>query len=69
MLQEACRLLMREFIKIGNINVFLESVTKASACNEVMRKRFLKPYSIGIIPSGGYTVNVNYSKKYIMWLV
>jgi len=31
-LREACRVLRREFIQIGNIDVFLESVTIASAC-------------------------------------
>ena len=55
--------------KIGNIDVFLESVTIASACNKVLRKRSLKPKTIGLIPSGGYTVNVNYSNKAIVWLV
>jgi len=49
--------------------VFLQSVTIASACNKLMRKRFLKPNTIGLIPSGGYTGNVNYNNKAIMWLV
>jgi hypothetical protein len=68
-LQEACRVLRREFIKIGNIVVFLLSVTIASACNNVMRKQFLKPNTTCLIPSGGYTGNVNCSNKAIMWLV
>jgi len=34
-----------------------------------MRKRFLKPNTIGLIPPGGYTGNVNYSNKAIMWLL
>ena len=68
-LREAWRVLMQEFIQIGNIDVFLESVTIASACNKVMRKRLLKPKTIGLIPWGGYTGNVNYSNKAIMWLV
>ena len=68
-LREACPVLRREFIQIGIIDVFLESVTIASACNNVMRKRFLKPNTIGLIPSGGYTGNVNYSNKAIVWLV
>jgi len=68
-LREACCVLRREFLHIGNIDVFLESVTIASACIKVLRKRFLKPNTIGLIPSGGYTGNVNYSNKAIMWLV
>ena len=47
---EACRMLRREFIQIGNIDVFLESVTIPLACNKLMRKRFLKPNA-----KGGYT--------------
>jgi hypothetical protein len=35
----------------------------------VLRKRFLKPGTIGLIPTWGYTGNVNYSKKALKWLV
>ena len=42
-LREACRILRREFLQINNIDVFLESITIGSACNKVLRKRFLKP--------------------------
>jgi hypothetical protein len=59
----------REFLHIANIEVFQESITIASACKKVLRKRFLKPYTIGIIPAGGYTGDVKYSKKAIMWLL
>ena len=52
-LRQACQIFRREFIEIGNIEVFLESFTIASACNKVLRKRFLKPYTIGLIPAGG----------------
>ena len=69
MLREACRVLRQEFRQIGNIDLFLESVTIASACNKVLRKRSLKPNTIGLIPPGGYSGNVNYSKKAIMWLL
>jgi hypothetical protein len=56
-------------MQIGNIDVFMESLTIASACNRLLRKRFLKCNTIGLIPSGGYTNKVNYSNKAIMWLV
>ena len=62
-LGEACRVLRRIFIQIGNIDVFLQSVTIASTCNKEMRKRFFKPNTVGLLPSGGYTSNVYYSKK------
>ena len=44
--------------------MFLLFFTIASAYNKVMRKRLLKPYTIG-----GQTGNVNYTKKAIMWLL
>jgi len=47
----------------------LETITIASACNKLLRKRFLKPDTIGLIPTGGYSGNVNYSTKSLMWLV
>jgi hypothetical protein len=54
---------------IGNIEVCVESIIIASACNKVLRKRFLKPGTIGLIPTGWYTGNVKYSKKALMWIV
>jgi G:T-mismatch repair DNA endonuclease (very short patch repair protein) len=68
-LRQACQIFKREFMAIGNIEVFLESITIASACNKVLRKRFLNPDTVCLIPSGGYTGNVNYCKKAIMWLI
>ena len=41
----------------------------ASACNKVLPKRFRKPDTIGLTPSGGYSGNVNYRIKGMMWLV
>jgi len=68
-LRQVCRVFRREFMHVGNIEVFLESVTIASACNKVLRKRFLQPDNIGLIPPGGYTCNNKYSKKAMMWLL
>jgi hypothetical protein len=39
------------------------------ACNKVLRNLFLKPDTIGLFPTYGYTGNVNYSKNAMMWLV
>jgi G:T-mismatch repair DNA endonuclease (very short patch repair protein) len=36
---------------------------------KVLRKQFLKPDTIDMIPAGGYSGNVNESKKALMWLV
>jgi hypothetical protein len=68
-LRQVCQIFRREFLAIGNIEVFVEAIIISSACNKLLRKRILKPDTIGIIPAGGYTGNVNYSKKAIMWLL
>jgi hypothetical protein len=49
-LRQACKILRRNFIEMGNIEVFLEAMTIASACNKAFGKQFLKPKTIGIIP-------------------
>ena len=59
----------RDFTEVGNVDVFLGSCSLASACNKVFRKRFLKPETIGLIPSGEYSCNQNYSKKELMWIL
>ena len=61
-LRQACRVFRREFAQIGNIDVFQESITIASACNKDLRKRFLQPDTIGLIPKGGYTANIRVRK-------
>jgi len=60
---------MREFMHIGSIEVFLEAIKIVSACNKVLRKRFLQPDTIGLIPTGGYICNNKYSKNALMWLL
>jgi len=35
----------------------------------MLRKRFLKPDTIGLIPTGGYGGKINYSRKALIWLV
>ena len=56
-------------MQIGHIDVFVESITIASACNKILSKRFLKPDIIGLIPTGGYNFNNRYSKKALIWLL
>jgi len=67
-LRKAYRVFRREFLRIGNIEIFLESLTTASACNNVLRRKCLKHYTIGLIHPGVYTCNNKYSKKATMWL-
>jgi hypothetical protein len=40
-LRQTCRVFAREFMQIGNIDVFVESITIASACNKVLHKKFM----------------------------
>jgi hypothetical protein len=68
-LREACQIFRRDFMEIGNIDDLVEAITIASACNKVLRKKFLKPFTIGLIPTGGYSCDKNYSKKALMWLL
>jgi hypothetical protein len=68
-LRQACQAFRREFKDIAKIEVFQESIIIASACNKVFRKLFLQPDTIGLIPTGGYSGNVKYSKKALMWLM
>jgi hypothetical protein len=56
-------------MQLGYIEVFLEAITIASKCNEVLRKRFLETDTVGLIPTGGYIGNVRYNKKALMWHV
>ena len=39
-LRQACQICRREYTEIGKIEVFLESFAIASACNNVLRKKF-----------------------------
>jgi len=65
-LRQACRLFRREFMQIGHIDIFVESITIASACNKVLRKRFLKPDNIGLILMGGYTSNYSVMRSLLL---
>ena len=49
-LRQACQLFRRNFIDVGNVDIFLESSATSSACNKKLRKGFLKPETIGLIP-------------------
>jgi hypothetical protein len=51
-LRQACQVFRREFLQVGNIELIQESITIESACNKELSKRFLKPYTIGIISAG-----------------
>ena len=69
MLREACQTFRKHFLQIGNVEVFLECMPIAWACNRVFRKKFLQPERIGRIPTGCYTNNKRQSKNAIMWLI
>ena len=58
-----------EFLQIGHIEVFVESITIAPACSKLLRKQFLQPDTIGLIPTGGHTCNNMYNNKTLMCLL
>lgn len=58
-LRQACQVFRREFLHVGNIEMFQEAVTIASASNKLMRKLFLEHDIICLIPTGGYSGNIN----------
>ena len=68
-LRKTCQIFRQEFIEIGSIEIFIESFAIASACNKVLRKRFLKPDTFGLITDDGYSCNNKYNKKALMWLL
>jgi hypothetical protein len=39
-LRQACQIFRRNFLEIGNIEVFLETLTIASVCDKVFQKPF-----------------------------
>jgi len=63
-LRQACQIFRRDFIECENIEVFLEALKIASACNKVFRNKFLNPQTFGLIPGEGYSANNRYSKKH-----
>jgi hypothetical protein len=68
-LREARRTFRKHFLQIGNVEVFLESMTIASVCSKVFCKKCLQPVRIGLIPVGGYTDYRKQSKKAIAWFL
>jgi len=56
-LRQACKDFRLEFLHIGNLELFFESISIASACNKVVSKRFLQPDTFGLILTGECTCN------------
>jgi hypothetical protein len=53
-LRQTCQVFRRQILHVGYVDVFLESVTIASACNKFPRIVFLETDIKGLIPAGGY---------------
>jgi len=68
-LRQARKRFRLELMQIGKLQIFLKSIIIASAFNKILRKIFLHPVTIGLIPIGGFTCNCNYSKKALIWLL
>ena len=50
------------------IDPFATCITLASSCNLVLRKKYLQPDTIGIIPAHGYRPEDKQSKKALQWI-
>ena len=67
-LMESCMAFRTLFMNItGGIDPF-QNITIASACNTVCRTRFLKPNTIGLIPTQGYRAKDRHSLTALKWL-
>jgi hypothetical protein len=62
--RQACQVFRRDLMAIGNIEVYLEYIMIAFACNRLLRKRYHRTNS-----HRGYTGNLDYTKKALIWLV
>ena len=51
------------------VDPFASNITIAGACNRVFRQLFLKPDTVGLIPSNGYRPNDVQSLEAIRWLM
>ena len=67
-LRLACLAFRKTFMECGSTDPFLECATIASSCMRVYRKQFLKKFTIGIIPPGGYRRANKQSLKAAQWL-
>ncbi|XP_063913325.1 uncharacterized protein LOC135129984 [Zophobas morio] len=68
-LRRGCLKFRECFTESCNVDPLLECITIASSCNLVFRRNFLKPNTIGIIPTGGYRGRDRHSKIAIAWLL
>ena len=50
------------------VDPFKKPITIAAACNLVLRRNFLEPETIAIIPPHGYNPGQNFSRDSIVWL-
>ena len=68
-LRRVCLKFRELILSVGNTDPFLECMTIASTCMRVFRKNFLRKQTIGILPSRGYRLVNNQSKKAIEWII
>ena len=76
-LRKCCLKFRQLFMKVSikkeggkdkGVDPFKSCITIASACNLVLRRNFLQPETIAIIPPLGYTSNQNHSLESLRWL-
>src|SRR5271170_7216804 len=66
-LEKGCLKFREAFIQDG-IDPFRDATTIASACNLLFRKKFLKPFTIGLMNPHGYNYRDTQSHKALTWL-
>ena len=68
LLSEGCLAFRKILLEKTGVDPFRTTITIASLCHYIFRKKFLKPESIGIIPDNGYHPEDKASVKSLMWL-
>ena len=57
-LRQACCAFRNLFLKLVKMDPFRQAITVSSICNKVLRKKFLKRDSVGIMPRGGCRIGI-----------
>lgn len=67
-LKKGVLLFMKSFVDIMQVNPILQAITIASACMLSFRRNYLKPNTLGIVPSNQYAGNKRQSEIGRKWL-
>ncbi|KAK6167069.1 hypothetical protein SNE40_021176 [Patella caerulea] len=68
LLRGGCGKFRKLFLELTQISPFQKSVTIASLCSLVYRRKFLPPFTIAVEPQGQYTIHRRYSNAGIRYM-